>query len=122
MLEIVICDTCQSQPAGPKGRMLGAQLHETLRDAGLSESVSIRYTSCMNACDDPIAIALQDATCATYVFAGILADGDQADIVETCRAYLNSPGGWIEDARVCGRLRDCLKARVPAIQANKAIR
>lgn len=51
---------------------------------------------------------------ASYVFEGIDLARDRADVLATLRAYLAAPGGWIEDARPCGRLRFCLKVRLPA--------
>jgi len=76
--------------------------------------VEIRETDCLGPCDEPIALALQGSGMATYVFVGIDLVEDAEDIQATCRVYLSSPQGWIEDARPCGRLRHCLKTRVPA--------
>ena len=73
---------------------------------------------CMNACAEPVSLALQSTGRATYFFAGLNPAADQEDIVATVSAYLKSPGGWIEDATACGRLRHCLKGRVPALSSG----
>ncbi len=73
----------------------------------------------MNNCDAPISLALQGEGLATYFFAGIEADKDVEDIINTCRTYRQSEGGWIEDARDCGSLRLKLQARVPAINPRE---
>jgi predicted metal-binding protein len=35
-------------------------------------------------------------------------------VLAFCHAYLAAKDGWIEDARPLGRLRHCLRARIPA--------
>ena len=77
--------------------------------------VSIRTAECMGACQSPVSLALQGPGRATYLFADVEPGNDASDIAKTCRTYLDSPRGWIEDARPCGRLRHCLRARIPAI-------
>ena len=91
-----------------------ATITAALAEAGLAQAISVVGTDCMDACDAPVALALQAEERATYLFAGVVPDADLGDIVATCRAYLEAPEGWIEDARPCGRLRHCLRARVPA--------
>ena len=71
--------------------------------------------ACMGACESPVSLGLQGAGRASYVFAGVQPTQDAADIAATCQTYLDAPAGWIEDARPCGRLRDCLRARLPAL-------
>lgn len=68
---------------------------------------------CLGVCEAPAVLALQGPGRAVCVFAGLDLAGDLADIVATCRVYLDSPDGWIADARPCGRLRFCLRTRVP---------
>lgn len=80
----------------------------------IDRQVDIRLAPCMERCDAPCAMTLQSEQGAGYVFSGINLMQDTGDIVETCRAYLASTDGWIEDARPCGRLRFCLAARLPA--------
>ncbi|MDN3721950.1 DUF1636 family protein [Roseibium salinum] len=80
---------------------------------------SIETADCMGACEQPISLALQGEGRATYLFAGLSIPDDIEDIVATGRTYLDAENGWIEDARPCGRLRFCLRARVPALMAAK---
>jgi len=61
----------------------------------------------------PVLMALQAPGRGAYLFHD-LNPGDAADVAATIRAYLAAPDGWIGDARPCGRLRLCLKLRIPA--------
>ncbi|SEL89006.1 Protein of unknown function [Roseivivax marinus] len=88
-------------------------LRAALEVSGLD--VALRSERCLNGCAAPVSMALQAPGRATYFFAGIDPAGDAADIVATVRLYLTAPAGWIEDARGCGRVRFCLKGRVPAL-------
>lgn len=88
-----------------------------LRDAlgkELGDDVALSLSPCLDRCEAPVALAMQSTGGAGYIFSGIDLAKDRRDIIETCRAYLESPNGWIEDARPCGRLRFCLAARLPA--------
>lgn len=100
-----LCRTCE----GPDWDALRAEIAA----AGLA--VRIAPQDCMNGCGAPVSMALQAPGRATYFFAGVDPEADRADIIGTLRAYLAAPAGWIEDARPCGRLRHCLKGRVPAL-------
>ncbi len=60
----------------------------------------------------PILLAMQQPGRASYLFHGLSVE-DAADIAATVAAYRAAPLGWIGDARSCGRLRLCLKTRVP---------
>lgn len=84
-----------------------------LESAGLSEAMELRSDGCLGPCDRPVVMALQSAGGSGYVFAGLDLQTDAEDIVATCRLYLESRQGWIEDARACGRLRHLLVARIP---------
>ncbi len=83
-------------------------------DIALSDKVRLCLSPCMEQCETPQVLTLQSKGGAGYVFTGIDPENDAPDIVKTCKAYLNSRNGWIEDARPCGRLRFCLAARLPA--------
>lgn len=107
-----LCATCD--PDGFAGARDGLQA--ALDAAGLNTDVHAQ--PCMNACAEPVSLALQAHGRATYFFAGLDPIADRADIVATVTAYLKSPGGWIEDATACGRLRTCLKGRVPALSSG----
>jgi|AntRauMFilla1563_2_1112583.scaffolds.fasta_scaffold23519_2 predicted metal-binding protein len=91
-------------------------LQTALDAAGLHTDVVAQ--PCMNACAEPVSLALQSQGRATYFFTGIDPVADRADIVATVAAYLKSPGGWVDDATACGRLRHCLKGRVPALSSG----
>ena len=84
-----------------------------LEAAGLSDAMELRSDGCLGPCGRPMVMALQSAGGAGYVFAGLDLNTDAEDIVATCRHYLESRQGWIEDARPCGRLRHLLVARMP---------
>lgn len=78
------------------------------------ETAPVHVVECLSVCTAPVTLAAQGRGRATYVFAGITAE-DAADIAAFARAYEAAPAGWIEDARPLGRLRFCLKTRVPAM-------
>jgi predicted metal-binding protein len=110
-IQLHICETCR----GADIRAGWDRLRAALASGDLVGQVEIKAQSCMNGCARPVSMALQSPGRATYFFAGVDPEGDCADVVATVRAYLAAPGGWIEDARPCGRLRQCLVGRVPAI-------
>lgn len=102
-----ICKACLDPNAG------GVEaVRVSMRHAGLT--IDIELSPCLEACDPPSAIALQGAGLATYVFAGVDLEEHADDVAAACAAYLAAPKGWIEDARPCGALRYCLRARLPA--------
>ena len=112
---ITICSKCEQNNSEIPKRAQELALQEALEISGLAQKFSVRWVDCMNVCDEPVTIALQGKTKATYVFAGVFLNTDINDIVATCQAYLAADGGWIDDARPCGRLRHCLKSRIPAL-------
>lgn len=115
MTGLVILNLCSScEPGGFEGARNALQT--ALDAAGLCTDV--RGQPCMNACAEPVSLAMQASERATYFFAGVDPVADSADIVATVMAYVNSPCGWIEDATTCGRLRHCLKGRVPALNSG----
>lgn len=97
----------------PDAEASARNLQKTLNNM-LPTQVAVTLAPCLERCDTPAAMTLQSDGGAGYVFAGIDPKTDADDIAATCRAYLHSPDGWIEDARPCGRLRFCLAARLPA--------
>lgn len=101
-----LCSTCRAAPL-PLDDLAAA-----LAEAGIE--AEIRAQPCLNVCAAPVALALQGPGRATCLFSGIDPDADRADIAATVRAWAAAPGGWIADARPCGRLRHCLVGRVPA--------
>ena len=111
---VLICNTCK-RPA--KATPLAddiLSLRKALSDAGLAEQFEVAEVGCLGGCSDPAGIAFQGPGRASYVFSGTELATDQEDILAFCRAYLAAQDGWIEDARPLGRLRHCLRARIPA--------
>ncbi|MGD9294374.1 MAG: DUF1636 family protein [Roseobacter sp.] len=107
-----LCQTCRPEAAAEAR----ASLQAALDAVGLPAEV--RDQACMNACDRPVSLSLQANGYATYFFTNVDPVKDRSDIVATVRHYLNSPKGWIEDARPCGRLRFCLTGRVPPVSSE----
>lgn len=110
---VLICNTCK-RPAD--AALLAddiASLREALKAAGLADQFEVAEVGCFGGCSDPSGIAFQGPGRASYVFSGTELASDQADILAFCQAYLTAQDGWIEDARPLGRLRHCLRARIP---------
>ncbi|WP_375260368.1 DUF1636 family protein [Palleronia sp.] len=84
-----------------------------LREA-LPEGAELRLHECLNACGKPVALSMQGRGTG-YLFNGVDPVTDAHDIAATARIYMAAPGGVIEDARPCGRLRFCLLGRLPAV-------
>lgn len=104
-LHLTICKDCGDNDI--------EKARTTLKTARISDEVDIQLSECLGPCDRPTVMALQSAGGAGYVFAGLDLEGDAEDIVATCKHYLESCQGWIDDARPCGRLRHLLVARMP---------
>ena len=107
MSRIVVCSTCK----GASESDLDV-LRRFLNESGLT--IAVAQTECMGACEQPVSLAFQGDGRATYLFAGLNFPDDIDDIFATAKTYLAADKGWIEDARPCGRLRFCLRARIPA--------
>lgn len=107
-----LCTTCSGTRDRSAERLA---IEAALQEAGLRELVELSEHACFSACAQPVSISLQGEGRASYVFAGLSLIEDAKDIAATCQTYLDSTGGWIEDARPCGRLRLCLRARIPAL-------
>ena len=97
--EVIICEGCG-----------GSALADTLEDQ--LDGANVRRTPCMNVCDDPVTVAFKADGKATYLFAGLTAE-DASDVQAFVTLYNDKPDGWIEDARPIGRMRLCLKGRIP---------
>ncbi|MEM9471428.1 MAG: DUF1636 family protein [Pseudomonadota bacterium] len=118
---VLVCSTCTLDKVGAQvatSNVFRAQIVEAMRDAGLEHQFEVDGVACMGACEAPVAIAIQGHGRGTYLFAGVDPEADLTDIVSTCRTYLEAPQGWIEDARPCGRLRELLRSRVPAMDSD----
>lgn len=107
---LYVCRDCLA-PAGAESALAAVGL--ALGAAGLADDVVVSPAPCLDSCGRPVAIALDGVGMASYVFAGVDLATDAADIASACAAYLAAPGGWIEDARPCGRLRFLLRTRLP---------
>lgn len=108
-----LCHGCEGAAFAEGRRAVVA----ALAAAGLAEQVTVARAACLGNCAEPRSLALQGPGRASYVFSGLDLQQDAGDIAATCAAYLQAPMGWIEDARPCGRLRLCLRARIPALEA-----
>ncbi len=106
--KLFICETCADQ----SGDVPGPALAEAVRTK-VTPQVEVILTPCMNLCDAPVSLALRAPGKMAYLFSGVEA-GDVDDIVALSQLYENTKDGIIEDARPAGRLRFCLKGRVPA--------
>ena len=111
-MNICICMTCAPAASVTVSKL---RLMAAISAAGLTDIVSVSTAACLGACQTPSSVALQGQGRASYLFSGISFDTDIDDLIATCCTYLKAPGGWIEDARPCGRLRSCLRARIPAL-------
>ena len=67
----------------------------------------------MLVCGEPLALSLQSPHKMSYLFSDVRAESDLPDVMELLRLYLASGSGGIDDARSIGRLRFCLKGRLP---------
>lgn len=99
---VTICETC----AGPGVKLAAA--------IGEMTGWDVVMHPCLSVCDEPVAIAIQGDDAATYVFAG-LTEQDAHDVRAFAKLYEEAQAGWVEDPRPAGRLRFCLKTRVPAL-------
>ncbi|MEQ9488632.1 MAG: DUF1636 domain-containing protein [Alphaproteobacteria bacterium] len=115
MPTLLVCESCQRPDGAPSPRQDADALEAVLQRHGLSEAISVRLSDCMGGCENPVSIGLQGYGMASYVFSGVDPAADSEDIAATCRLFLDSESGWIDDARPCGRLRTCLRARLPAL-------
>ena len=88
-------------------------LQTALKTAGFE--ARIVSAPCLGVCSAPTSLTLQSEKRASYIFKDLDLKRDQVDIIATCKLYLDSDNGWIEDTRECGRLRHLLHAKIPAI-------
>lgn len=107
--KLFICETCTTAD----GQTPGADLARSVSQA-LEVETEVVLVECLNICDEPVSLALRAPGKMAYLFSGVEA-GDAVDIAALARLYAEAPDGVIEDARPAGRLRFCLKGRVPAV-------
>ena len=108
---VFICTTCAEIGGMPKGAALIEDVTARLAHLGDFE---VRGQGCLSACNKPTALAFRADGKAAYLFLGVDADKDGADVAAFAMMYKDALNGWIEDARPAGRLRFCLAGRIPA--------
>ena len=113
LLKLLLCATFSTANYNRDQRAVIAAL-----GAADLAGIEVASVECLGGCEEPASVGLQGQEMATYVFSGVDVATDVDDIVETCRAYMDAPKGWIENATSCGRLRFCLRARVPALDVG----
>ncbi len=101
---ITLCANCRERA----GEGLAGRLR------GLLPGVEVRLTECLNACGVPLALAVTGEGKAAYFFAGVDPDGQAEEVVAFMELFALAPAGEVADARACGRLRFCLRGRIPA--------
>ena len=114
VLYIQICQSCLPvNDKSPPNDKECEDLQVALLKAGIEANVISAH--CLGVCSTSVTLTIQAKEGATYIFKDINLKEDEADIIATCKIYLNANDGWIEDARECGRLRYLLHAKIPAI-------
>ncbi len=108
MHRIVVCSSCE----GVDGPAFAEMLRVDIAEHGLTFEVQDHI--CMSNCARALSVAFSAEGKATYLFGNIDPDRDLADTLAFAKMYMDTPDGWIEDARPAGRLRHCLVGRVPA--------
>jgi predicted metal-binding protein len=112
---LFVCDTCCAENEQPNGATFAAALREAASADPDLRALDIRTVSCLNVCSEPLALALRAPEKAAYLFAGIIPETDLADTLAMAKLFVQAEAGEITDARPAGRLRFCLKGRIPAL-------
>ena len=99
---ITVCATCREGA--------GRGLAEHLARAGWEA----RLAECLFACGSPLALAVSGEGKAAYLFAGVDPAEQAREVAAFMALYRDAPAGEVADARPCGRLRFCLRGRIPA--------
>ncbi len=107
---IYVCNTCGADDSPPSGVDFAAHLNNAC-----VPNVEVRLVSCLNMCDRPLAMALRATGKVAYLFAGVHPEKDVEDTLALMKLYRDATDGIIEDARPAGRVRFCLKGRIPAL-------
>lgn len=111
--KLFICETCLGADGQKSGADIADAVVRLLNDRGGCNDVDVIKTPCLNICDEPVSLALRAQGKMAYLFSGIERE-DVHDIAVLVDLYVQAKGGVIEDARPAGRLRFCLKGRIPA--------
>ena len=112
----MVCASCAAPEEAPAGLQLVAALQQraTAGEENLS-GYEIAAGDCMQACAEPQAVAFQAAGKAQYLFSNVDPQGQLDEIARFAGLYRQSADGAIDDARSCGNLRFCLRAKLPAV-------
>ena len=103
MHRVFVCQTCSTGQ--------GPAMLDALRSR-LGDGLEVVGHDCLNLCDTPQALAFRARGKAAYLFGDLTLD-DLDDAVVFAQMWRDTGDGWIEDARPAGRLRFCLKGRIP---------
>ena len=101
---ITVCASCREG----EGEALAGRLREGL------PGVEVRLVECLNACGAPLALAVTGEGKASYLFGGMEPEAQAEEVVAFMALYREAPAGEVADARGIGRLRLCLRGRLPA--------
>jgi len=112
-ITIDICGTCAKTDHEPEGKVIVEQLTELVaRDPDLGDVV-VRNAACMLVCGEPISVSLSGPEKVSYLFSDVKVE-DVQNLITLLHMYKANRTGLISDARPLGRLRFCLKGRLPA--------
>ncbi len=112
---LFVCDSCCSENEQSQGAAFAKEVAARVAADPKLADVEVRTTTCLNMCDTPMAAALRAPDKMAYLFAGLRPDEDLEDTLALLRLYVEAEAGEITDARPAGRLRFCLKGRIPAL-------
>ncbi len=110
---VTVCETCAAVGETPQGQDFAREIRALLARAEMT-GFTVETVACLNACADPTALSFRAAGKWAYLFSNVDPTRDGADVVAFARLYRDSTDGEITDARACGRLRHCLRGRIPA--------
>ncbi|WP_424988321.1 DUF1636 family protein [Microbulbifer sp. S227A] len=116
---VQICRSCHVRDQDPQGPGFADALRLALADHPDIRNVVVEDSRCMLNCGEPLAFALSCTGKMAYVFADLRPEHDLDNLLALVRLYWQSPTGAITDARPIGRLRHCLKGRLPVAMANR---
>ncbi|WP_204112868.1 DUF1636 family protein [Shimia biformata] len=109
---VIICETCRTPSGDAQGLGFAKALRAAL-DAQGRRDIAVETVACLNICDEPVSLALRGDGKETYLFAGVDPSADLDDAVALAGLFAEADSGVITDARAAGRLRFCLRGRVP---------
>jgi len=110
---VTVCETCAAAGETPRGHAFAQELQALFTSAELAE-FDVETVACLNACAEPTALSFRANGKWAYLFSNVDPTQYGADVLAFARLYLDSADGEITDARACGRLRHCLRGRIPA--------